>query len=423
VCVLIVFACGVFFLRGPNRALSDSGDFATVYSASRCWLAGTNPYLQADIDYQYLFAHGDPARAPNPQTTASVYPPSIFPLVAVVARLDWEQAKRLWLIINLLSFAGSLACFASSSIVPSRNVTLALIVAFLLFSPLHTGIAKGQPSVICISLVVCAFYLQESHRKYLWLGILLGVSCCIKPNIALPYVLFSCWLRQWKAVGVSLVVAAPVSIIALVKLQATAPGWLSAWLNAVHSSAATGGSMDPTIADPISYLLVNFQTVVGYFTINQGLCNLLTYLLVGVLAWRVLRFLRRPLDDSCLLLALLTLLALLSTYHRYYDVQLLMLCVPAGVVFFWKRSAPGMVVAFAIPSVLLWFPLQALASKVVGPVTGSKMGLTGIIQFLAYRNQPLCLTMLAVLFAWAIISQQCQSSEGPKALTIAHPSR
>ncbi len=42
----------LFFIeRGPYRALRDSrsGDFATVYAASRCWLNHENPYAGEDL--------------------------------------------------------------------------------------------------------------------------------------------------------------------------------------------------------------------------------------------------------------------------------------------------------------------------------------------------------------------------------------
>jgi Glycosyltransferase family 87 len=402
---IILPALFVFYIRGPRRALTDSADFATVYAASRCWMFHANPYLQSDVERHYNLGHGDLEHTPNPYNGTSVYPPSTFPFVATVAWLDWDRARQLWLGINLIAFAASLACLARSELIPNWEVGIALIALLLLFSPVPSGLAKGQPSVLCISLLVCAFYLPRSRRSDLVSGLLLGVSCCIKPNIGLPYLLFCGWRRQWRTVATSIAVVSAVSIVAVTSLQSFSPGWVPSWLSNLRSAGAPGGSMDPTIADNISYLLVNFQALVGFFTLNQKLCNAITYALLGALAIWVIRV-SKPRTDHWLLLGLLSLLVLMGSYHRYYDLQLLLLGTNAVLqIFYRKQWQPWLWATLAVPSLLLWVPLQALAGnnmatpKVDAPAPFLQM----VWQFLAFRNQPICLSILTVTFAWAIL--------------------
>ncbi len=403
--VAIVFpALLVFSIRGPNRALTDSSDFATVYAASRCWMFHENPYLHSNVIGQYSLGHGDAEHTPNRYNGTSVYPPSIFPLVAAVAWLDWNQARRLWLAVNLLCFAASLVCLLRSELIPNAKVRTVLIVLFLLFSPVQSGIAKGQPSVACISLLVCAFYLRRSRKEEILSGLLLGLSCCIKPNIALPYILFCCWRRQWRVVAMSVAVTSLFSIAALTSLYAFSPGWLQVWSSNVRGASASGGSMDPTIAG-ISYLLVNFQTIVGFFTVNQALCNAVTYALLGGLAvWAIA--VAKPLTDEWRLLALLSLLVLMGSYHRYYDLQLLMLGTNAVLEICRKQWQPRLWATLVVPGVLLWAPLQALAGDHIVPrIAGTPASLSLMaVQFFAFRNQPICLSVLTATFAWLVLA-------------------
>jgi len=390
---LALLALVLFCVRGPRRALMDSGDFATVYSAARCWRAQENPYLEANIDREYASGHGDPARAPNPDLTASVYLPSIFPLVAPIARFNWETAKRLWLMVELAAFAGGLICVAWGD----WETAAWLVIAFLSFSATQTGFSKGQPGVLCISLLAAAIYLKRTPRLQLLSGLFLGISCCVKPNVALPFLLFLCWRKQWRAAAVCLATELLAWAVAFRNLG---PHWWLDWSANVKMASAPGGNMDPTIGSTGSHWLSNFQTVIGFFTTNQQLCNWLTYALLGALVIAVLALTRFQMEEWQALAFLATLL-LLGSYHRYYDLQLLMLCANAALLLF--RARGGAFWAMCAAALPLWFPLQALAAAAL-PIPAP--GAASFVQFLAFRNQPLCLLALALVFAWALIRKQ-----------------
>ena len=416
---IILAALLAFYVRGPERTRTDFGDFATVYGAARCWIFGSNPYVHSDVLRQYLLGGGDLADAPGQRGGASIYPPTTFPLAAIVAWLDWETAKRVWLAISVVLFAASLACVARSDFVPNFGVGSAVIALLLLFSPVHTGIAKGQPSVICISMLVCAFYLKPPRRWEIVSGFLLGLSCCLKPNVGLPYLLFCCWRRQWRVVAVSATVILPIAIVGVTRLQMFSPGWQLAFANNIQSATGSTGTMNPTIADGSSFLLVNFQTLIGFFTVNQALCNWLTYALLGGLAIWVIRV-AKPVTDPWLPLALFSLLVLLGSYHRYYDLQLLMLGTNGVFEVCRRYWRPYFWATLVVPGILLWFPLQALAGQYILPPDPS-MPLPFprlLLLFLAFRNQPICLSLLTLSLALVILKKTSRESSYEVGATV-----
>jgi hypothetical protein len=202
----------------------------------------------------------------------------------------------------------------------------------------------------------------------------------------------------------SVAVTSLFSIAALTSLYAFTPGWLQVWSSNVRGASASGGSMDPTIAG-ISYLLVNFQTIVGFFTVNQALCNVVTYALLGGLAvWAIA--VAKPLTDEWRLLALLSLLVLMGSYHRYYDLQLLMLGTNAVLEICRKQWQPRLWATLVVPGILLWVPLQALAGDHILPrMAGTPASFsTTVVQFFAFRNQPICLSVLTATFAWLVLA-------------------
>jgi hypothetical protein len=193
---LLLAAGAFFFLRGPYRELRDSADFASVYSASRCWIAGLDPYQQANIDREYRRAGGDQTVAPNPTSTPSVYPPDTLALVSILAVADWTTARIVWMAISTVSFLISVALVLRSAYARSYKLAFYLLAFCLVFSPVNSGLAKGQPGVLAISLLTTAIYLPPFWKREALGGLLVGLSCCIKPQIALPFLLFFAWQRR-----------------------------------------------------------------------------------------------------------------------------------------------------------------------------------------------------------------------------------
>ena len=84
--VLFIAAMLYFVVRGPWRAIHDSGDFLLVFTAARCWLHGANPYAPADLAVAAQAA-GIQVTAAHFVTNPSVYLPPALALLSPLALL------------------------------------------------------------------------------------------------------------------------------------------------------------------------------------------------------------------------------------------------------------------------------------------------------------------------------------------------
>jgi hypothetical protein len=388
-------------------------------------VAGLNPYQQANIDREYRRAGGVPIDAQSlqslPTVFAPVYPPSTFVLVSTLAGTDWKTAKIVWMTINTLSFLASILLLLKSAYNRSRQLALYLLAFCLLFAPVQTGIAKGQPSVLAICLLTAALYLPVFPRRDLIAGLLVGLSCCIKPQIALPFFLYWIWRRQWGVIGASIGVVILAWAVALPSLIHGSPTWASDWLSTLQSATGPGTSFDPTFRNVSTYQLVNFQSAVGFFTDKTVVCNLVTYALIAGLIALILA-LKHPLaQQPWLILGLLPVLILFGSYHRYYDLQLLLLCIGGLVLVDWsgRRGLLGGLLAVVA---CLSVPLQAAAARAYSlPSLGDKLKEGGrTLQFIALHHQPCCLLAIALMFAWLIVVSPSGQYAGSGAKPPAH---
>jgi hypothetical protein len=402
---LLLAAFAVFVLRGPYRELRDSGDFATVYAASRCWIAGLSPYQQPNIDREYRLGGGDPAVAPSVEQTPSLYPPSALALGSIVAAGGWKSAKLAWTVISTLAFLGSLLLIFRWVYQRSPEIAVYVLAFCLVLSPVHSGLFKGQPSVLTISLLAAALYLPLFPRRDLVAGLLVGLSCCIKPQVALPFLLFFGWQRRWGVIGGSIGVMIVVWAVALPRITYKSPSWPNDWVNTLQASTKPGSPNDPTtFPGSSSHQLVNLQSAIGFFTSNPAIYNLATYaLVIAIGAWAFLR--KRPQPPlPWLILGLLSVLVLLVSYHRYYDLQLLLLGIGGLVTLDWTGRR-GLLLSILALVACLSLPLQVVAAEAYAmPALGARLAAGGrTLAFLALHHQPLCLVALALIFAWLIV--------------------
>ena len=77
--IFIGVACVKLYLRGINRGLEHSNDFAVYYCSTRAWLDGTNPYDPENLRQIAEFSGGAPelnlANAFSPPVTFVVLAP------------------------------------------------------------------------------------------------------------------------------------------------------------------------------------------------------------------------------------------------------------------------------------------------------------------------------------------------------------
>jgi hypothetical protein len=177
-------------------------------------------------------------------------------------------------------------------------------------------------------------------------------------------------------------------------------------VSTVQASTKPGAPNDPTtFRGSSSYQLVNFQSAVGFLTDDPAIYNLVTYaIVIGLAAFAFV--LKRPQSQlPWLILGLLSILVLLGSYHRYYDVQLLLLCVGAVVGTDWsdRRSLLAWMLGLVA---CLPVPLQVAAARAYSlPALQRTLADGGrTLAFVTQHHQPLCLLAIALIFAWLIVA-------------------
>ena len=386
----------LFFLeRGPYRALrySRTGDFATIYAASRCWMHGEDPYARADLTLE-LVRSGAPAPLILDQDRhSSLYPLTAMPFVAPFALLPWAAANTTWCLFSLGCFAASLAALLRELRISQAGKWVAASVC-LLFSPTYVGILNGNPSVFAISLTILSVHFVLRKRPLI-AGILFAVTICVKPQIALcAFLAFLLW-KCWKPLFMGLATATLVAISAI--FQASALGqnweWWGSLKQNLRSEALPGGLVDPRPSSPFAPQLLNAQTLSYLVTRNSQLAEgLVLFFAIGMVALYWYARKKDSTPEGRIDLAFLSAITLMVAYHRYYDGQLLLVLIPAAVCL-WQtgrvKTASGLGVSFA----LMAFPFQSVSEKAFGPAAAQNY----LMQLILFRHEPIAIVAVALI--------------------------
>lgn len=397
IAALVLAALFFFVNRGPYRALrfSTTGDFSSVYAASRCWLHGADPYLRTSLQAELERAGAPPDIKRDQDVNPSVYLPSALLWTASLAWLPWYPANTLWCLLSLVLLAASLASILDCSPLTPR-ARWCVTAAALVFSPTYVGVYDGNPSVNAIALVSLAICrtLCKSGRGA---GLLLGLAFCFKPQIALcGFCLLFLW-RRWRSIfaagavfGVSLLAG-----ILVVSSFGTQWQWWHHERQNIAASFQPGGQSDPTPESPVAWQMLNAQTLVSYVIRDRRACDLAVWFLAACLVGCfVLCRRRRYSGGQWQDVAFFSAWTLTLTYHRYYDAQLLLLTIPL-VAELWRNDRRKTVLLLGACLLMLAFPTQSLFARKLAaePATPS------FPQIVLLRNQPAAVLAMAIVLA------------------------
>ena len=360
--VLILAATAELGFRGIRRALSDTQDFAVVYTSTRAFDTGKNPYDESATRAAWLeVTHNKPGDA-NPMDLA-LYPPTTYLLLSPLALLDWPRARSAWLLINLISVAVlvvTLSCYGPDKLSPWKTACAA---AFILgFGPIHTTIAKGQLAVVAAAILALAI-VAEAGNAVVPAAILIGLAASLKPQIAAPVLVLYLVQRQWKAMAIVAGVTSGLLCIAALRLFWAGVPWVGSLLRNVRLAAEPGGVYDPSSTNPLTFQLVNVSALLHRLTSNQAVITFALAAIAVVICfflWKRGQYCFDLLADPTAFAAA-CVLGLVLISHRYYDAAVLVF------VFVWAlkgtsswRRPPGLisiagclVMAFPVPALLI----------------------------------------------------------------------
>ena len=239
--------------------------------------------------------------------------------------LPWPLAHAVWLVINLVAYACMGLSLASLMDLQWNELRTYVFCAFLLaLAPFHTGMAAGSIAIVVVSITAVACLAAERRHDIL-AGTLLAIAVSLKPQIALPFLLYFLLCRRWRLAGTAIGIVALVAALAVLRLTIAGAPWLGNYLDDNRILFSRGSLGDFTEANPIRFGLVNLQVLLYVILHNRVVANGLA-LTVGILAglWWLFRFHRRWGSGRHLLaLSALVVISLLPVYHRLYDASLL----------------------------------------------------------------------------------------------------
>jgi hypothetical protein len=377
VVLLILAAFGQFGVRTfRHRNEIPLWDFASVYSAARTWENGGNPYDRAAIRATWHQTTGHVSD--NIEFWSSVYPPTSLTMLAPVAFWRPGAAMTLWLAIVLallvLQFA-ALLDLAGLKLSFHDPRGLLLIAASLFAAPIQFGVLSGQPSTPAISLCIIAIWCIARQRDGLG-GVLLGIACAFKPQIAAPFILYYLVLRRWRAVEPALVMIAMLSALSLTAMQLSHVNWMHGWAENVQQTLAVGGVNDRAPTGPFRDEIIDLQILLAAFVQRGYALRLAAGCVIAVqVAWYVRVAATRTMtitsrnsapstssaSADLLPLATLSALSLMAMYHRVYDAIILTLAFAWALAELYGRRRRFALTALALLCVFM-VPFDVLSS-------------------------------------------------------------
>ncbi len=300
---------------GIEHALTDSADLLRRLEEVELVVQRIDPYTDPDM----------------------TYPPSAVPLfVALLGPVPRHWVPAFWLGLNL---AAAVALAMGIRAVWGRGwdvTTLAIVGGWLIAArPFRAGVALGQFHLIPTALLIGTVPLLERGRA-VSAGLLLGLALC-KPNMALPVAL--AWLvrREWRALGVAAGVQGVLWLAA------------SAWIG--QSPLRLGFSFLHNARGQLQAGSLDLPSLLARVGLAEGVAPLLGTLAVLGISVVVLARTQAASGATALAFALVT--AAIFTYHRHYDLVLLLpavVALGASDRHFAKALALGFALLLILPT-------------------------------------------------------------------------
>jgi hypothetical protein len=318
VCIAVVY----FAWRGVVREWLDSGDFAVAFGGGWAWLVGSDPYGVTVLE-QHLAAAGASDRfVTQLETLRNVFAPTTLPLFAPIGLLPWAPAVLVWLLVNVastLAIAFGLAWLLDWPLRSTRAILL--VAAVLALAPVHSTMASGQTGLAATAALVLGVVAQRRGSTP-WAAVLYALAVAFKAQIGLPFLVYLAW-RRWRTAVLAAAILAGATAVAVGRLALAGVPWLASWSANLALLSGPGGINDPGPLNDDRYSLVNLQYPLHTF-LPAWAGDQVTYLVIGwaiaLMVW--LHTDREPRFDL-LAMSTVAVLALLVTYHRYYDAVVL----------------------------------------------------------------------------------------------------
>lgn len=406
----LVLAAGYLAYRGIWRAIAYSEDLTYEFAAVQAWLRGLDAY-HPEVLRTLVIQGGAPIN--EAAIGHPVYFPSALPLFVPLALGGWEFARSIGLFANvvaILVIAGGMIRLAGWRLPEPR--ALLMVAFFLAMAPLHTAIAAGQVAVLVTALVIAAMLLEQGERRG-WSGIAYGLATTVKVHMGLPFLAYLLLRRRWLIAGTAGIVFALFTSVAVLRLQASGASWFSSLMDNLRWLTGPDGGGSPLPSNPERATLVNLEYLLYALSPGGDWQGLLALLLVGAAGLATVWLLRdRNAHEWLLGMALVSVLLLLVTYHRYYDAVILAIPIAwAGASLRTPEARWGVAVLACCATFL--FPIQtaladlARAGRLPAWLTGGAVWDAVLLATHAWA-----LVLMAVVMLWAAARMRARAVAG-----------
>ncbi len=284
--IVLVVLAGFSLRWGGMNALSDSADLERRVEEVDLFVQGQDPFNDPDMTY--------PPSAPP-----------VFTALIVPIRGTWLRPS--WFGLNLVAL---FALCATIVAVWGRAwpgwVGVAFCLAVTASKPVRAGLGLGQFHLMPTALVIAAIPALRAKRPIL-AGVLVGLAL-IKPTMAVPFVIVLITWGEWTALATCLSVQAALFAGTSLWLRILPTTLVAEWLRNAKTQLGEGIIDVPTLlqrAFPSTSISASTVSVV----------------VLGV-SFGILWVLRRK--STLGQLAVSLYLAAILTYHRPYDLVLLL---------------------------------------------------------------------------------------------------
>jgi hypothetical protein len=327
----LLLASAEFVVRGPVRTIQygEFTDFSGMYVASREWVAGGNPYQSSDFLKTWMASGGEFfVNRGSEANLRPAYPPSSLPILAPFSFFSWVVARDLFLFLSVAMFPILLwAVLRLGRLHWSDNRALLTCAFGLALAPWHAAVAGQSLSAPVVELAAIGTALEFEIGG----GLLIGLALCLKPQLAVWFLLFDIAKKRWMRIACALSVFAVLTILALVRMPA---GWLASYLENLRYFFAIGDVNDFTTHNPSRFELLNLQVIFYYLTRIYRLANILSWVSGAAL---IILWARRKFESDSAQLATIVLIGLLPVYQRIYNAGVLVLLLPYAILH-WSET-------------------------------------------------------------------------------------
>jgi hypothetical protein len=317
----LILVAAYAVVRGVEKVYEPRGaiDLHPYWFYGHFVRAGINPYTAyaegAELPEAVEYIDGSVV-APDAvqQPRLAMIPANTAPLLFVftlLAYFPWEVAKSIWLVV-CMALVLATPWLALRLVPPTLQLTWMLqwVIALSYYAMKGTrvAIANGQPSILVFFLMIVTLLLRRNY--WLWAGLALGVAMS-KYSIALPVALFLLFEKRFRL----LAVAFAVQVIALLAVAALDGSSILKTIEVYLSMLTFYSTGEASVH--LGYTLRELDALPGVVIAVGTMVTLASMIFSYRRGWQG--------ADLLAVNSLLALWTLLATYHRVYDMMLLLL--------------------------------------------------------------------------------------------------